>query len=455
MKKALLKNFSFTLLSLSYIACSDKDISDTLNSTNIENIINENNNSGLNNKDENTTNSGSNGNIIDKNSSETTNNNNGNDNLQKAIDIPYKNPLQPPTEANSSLEKYIELVTPQIHTLNGKIVKTLSGEITNDFTISSQYLWKISGEVKIIGSSISIEEGTILYAIDKNSSLIFSNGAKIIAIGSKTKPIIFSSLADIYLKDGNSGDWGGISIINSEDSILKYSLIKYAGYNRSAIKIESSNETNIIENIEIYRSFNDGIELSSSSINLRNIAFVQIKGDSLVLKNGSTNKAQNLLVVQGDEVSIESSAVQIDFGSNFIATNIEILSKNKSAGSGIYSKGGSIHLINSIITGERTGSCIQWETVGGLSGKANFQSNSFGNCSGGFISPANSLSSSNINDLSNIFHSGGDDLRNNSAVINPYSIDNWFDEYNNLYMGSYIENKTWFKNWTIGLEDLD
>ena len=66
--------------------------------------------------------------------------------------------------------------------------------------------------------------------------MIFSNGAKIIAVGSKTKPIIFSSLADIYLKDGNSGDWGGISIINSEDSILKYSLIKYAGYNRSAIK---------------------------------------------------------------------------------------------------------------------------------------------------------------------------------------------------------------------------
>ncbi len=430
------------IYSFSISGCSKKEVRDTssINITEVNESYNNNesNQSNGGNKDGNVSNSGSSG-------------NNNNNNVPKVDNI-YVNPLQPTAEENSSLPKYVEPTAEKLETLNGKSIKIISGEIFSDLTLSAKYLWKISGETKIIGASLIIEAGTTLYFSDRNSSLSILNGGNILAVGSKTAPIILTSESDLKSKLGNSGDWSGLSIIKSEDSIIKYMIIKYAGYNRSAFEIQDSSSNNVIEFLEIYRSYNNGIELNGGTVNLRNIAFVHVKGDSLYINGGWNGKMQNILISQGDDATNESSGIELDFGSNLLATNIEIFSKNSSAGSGIDSKGGSIHLINSIITGERKGACLQWESVAGLTGRGVFEANNFGKCSGGFVSPSNSIS---ISDTYNNFNSLGDDLRNSSKAINPYSLDSWFDEYNNLYVGAYIINNPWFKNWTIGLEDLE
>lgn len=101
-----------------------------------------------------------------------------------------------------------------------KVVKEVSGTLTGDITWSSDTIYLLKGFVRVgtdNGTTISatgkltIEPGTLILG-DRESkgTLVIQRGSQIIARGTETKPIVFTSERSVGLKQ--PGDWGGVVI---------------------------------------------------------------------------------------------------------------------------------------------------------------------------------------------------------------------------------------------------
>jgi hypothetical protein len=344
----------------------------------------------------------------------------------------YVNPFQPNTTVDPNAPLYEKIEEEKIY-LNGKEVKTLSNEISFSINLTSDFVWEISDEVKVLeGVVLTIENGTELFGKNETSSLTFQEGSTLIAIGKKSSPIIFSSKRAVDGNFSNSGEWGGITISNSYNSILKYVEINFAGHNRSALKIENESSNTILEFVKIYSSKSDGFQFVGGEINLRNSIVVGAFGDSLSLQNGWNGNVQNLYISQtSDLYGDKSSGVDIGKGSFGNFSNLLIESSAVGVGAGIYIRdGGDLTLLNSIILGERKGVCVESET---LLTESIILSNSFGNCGGGdmklisFDKDLNFVSKS---------ASSVEELSRGIEPTDPLTINSWFDEYPILYLGT-------------------
>ena len=132
---------------------------------------------------------------------------------------------------------------------------TLSGNINTTTTLTSDKVWVLKGYVYVTdGAKLIIQPGTIIISdIAEKGALCIERGAQIIAEGTPTKPIVFTSGKPSGEK--TPGDWGGIVILgraktnrsseptieggigrpyggtNDQDNsgVLKYVRIEYAG----------------------------------------------------------------------------------------------------------------------------------------------------------------------------------------------------------------------------------
>jgi hypothetical protein len=87
----------------------------------------------------------------------------------------------------------------------------LSGRINTDRTLTAGNTYKIRGIAYLVeGATLTIEPGTRIEG-EKSSrgALIITRGTKLVANGTKDKPIIFTSDASTP----SSGDWGGIVLL--------------------------------------------------------------------------------------------------------------------------------------------------------------------------------------------------------------------------------------------------
>lgn len=121
------------------------------------------------------------------------------------------------TEFDSSANKYPEPT------------QILSGNIKKDTKLFKKETYLLLGNVFVTDSiTLTIEPGTVILGDFKSkASLVITNGSKIIAEGTQTDPIVFSSSRDVKKK----GDWGGIFILGDapinkidEESELEYDL---------------------------------------------------------------------------------------------------------------------------------------------------------------------------------------------------------------------------------------
>ncbi|NJM80617.1 MAG: hypothetical protein HC854_15185 [Flavobacterium sp.] len=89
----------------------------------------------------------------------------------------------------------------------------MSGIISEDKTLSSRETYLLQGTVYVTNNAVlKIEPGTLIRG-DYNScgTLVITKGAKIIAEGNESFPIVFTSNKDSYSR--KPGDWGGIIIM--------------------------------------------------------------------------------------------------------------------------------------------------------------------------------------------------------------------------------------------------
>ncbi|HRP58626.1 MAG TPA: hypothetical protein PLH26_21430, partial [Agriterribacter sp.] len=87
----------------------------------------------------------------------------------------------------------------------------LSGKISTDRTLKEGTTYKLRGIVYVVdGATLTVEAGTRIEG-EKSTrgALIITRGTKLIANGTKEKPIVFTSDA----ATPSSGDWGGIVML--------------------------------------------------------------------------------------------------------------------------------------------------------------------------------------------------------------------------------------------------
>ena len=180
---------------------------------------------------------------------------------------------------------------------------TLSGTYYETITLTSDKVWTLKGYVYITnGSRLIIQPGTkIISDVAEKGALCIERGAQIIAEGTASKPIVFTS----GKPDGQKapGDWGGIVILgmaktnrateptieggigrayggtlnNDNSGVLKYVRIEYAGIAAlpnseiNALTLGGVGSGTIIENVQTIYANDDAFEFFGGTVSPRNL----------------------------------------------------------------------------------------------------------------------------------------------------------------------------------------
>lgn len=206
--------------------------------------------------------------------------------------IGLKNWLNPWTEFKPNKVEY------------GQPTEILTGNISKDTKLYKRNIYLLLGDVFVIDSTtLAIEPGTVIMGDFKTKgSLTISRGSKIIAEGTATDPIIFTSNRTIK----KPGDWGGIFILGEaptnkygNEASLNYGLtpteaknISYGGDNVDSdsgslryVRIEFAGKRT-----KDYGNFN-GLTLAGVGIEttINNIMVSYCKGNSYNVLGGQVN----------------------------------------------------------------------------------------------------------------------------------------------------------------------
>lgn len=215
-------------------------------------------------------------------------------------------------------------------------------------TWTNDRIWIMSGKVVVrSGGELTIEAGTIIKAesgqgVDA-TALIIAAGAKINALGTSAKPIIFTDINDnINYSNGvvspnrvhtDTGKWGGVIILGKaivgedggfddiEGIASGYDWTKYGGSDdadssgtlsyvsirHSGTQLAGGDEIQgltlggvgfgtIINNIEVVGSNDDGIEVFGGSANINNLVILSQRDDAIDIDEGYRGTITNAVV---------------------------------------------------------------------------------------------------------------------------------------------------------------
>ena len=234
--------------------------------------------------------------------------------------------------------------------INNKETVFLTGDIATDTTLSADNLYAINGEVNVLdGATLTIPAGTTLFGVTGSSYLAINRGAKIMADGTATNPIIFTSAQDVAgLNTGvEQGQWGGLTILGKADAnkgertyeagsqkygpvngladdadnsgILRYVAVKYSGYEvekdkeLNGISLAAVGSGTTIENIASIGSADDGIELWGGNVSINGLYVYNAGDDSIDTDQGYRGTLENVFAEQNvvdDEV--DSRVIEAD-----------------------------------------------------------------------------------------------------------------------------------------------
>jgi Secretion system C-terminal sorting domain len=110
-------------------------------------------------------------------------------------------------------------------------VKSISGNLYGNLNWSVDTVYFLKGKVYVkAGATLNIAPGTIIKG-DTASALIVVRGGRINAIGTPSKPIVFTSAAPVGSR--KAGDWGGLVISGNAKNNISGGIGKLEGGNLS------------------------------------------------------------------------------------------------------------------------------------------------------------------------------------------------------------------------------
>ncbi|MFC5047221.1 hypothetical protein ACFSTE_08140 [Aquimarina hainanensis] len=236
------------------------------------------------------------------------------------------------------------------HEVYPEAEETLPTIIDSDIFLSNDITYLMSGNVYVTKNALlTIEEGTIIRCdSEKSTSLVITKGAKLIAQGSKTQPIVFTS--NKSAKGRKAGDWGGIVIVGTgtinsptgtgiiegnfapqysifggdkdDDitTIMTYVRIEYAGQkiNRSkelnGLTLYALGKLSVINNIMISHSADDSFECFGGNVKMNNLISYKAKDDDYDFTLGYKGGMKNIVAIRHPYISDSSGsyAIEID-----------------------------------------------------------------------------------------------------------------------------------------------
>ncbi len=238
----------------------------------------------------------------------------------------------------------------------------VTADIATSTTWTADNTYNLQGQIYVLpGATLTIEPGTVIASTTNlGGSLAVTRGARIIAIGTQSEPIIFTSKADVATwtagnpKTGTlrvaCNEWGNLTIMgrayisenatpgntatfNANNVAVMEGLtqsspsdtrplygggqdddnsgsLSFVSFRYGGKVIGLNNELNglslggigretVIDHMEIMNNVDDGIEIWGGTVNLNYFSIWNVGDDSLDVDQGWRGKAQFGLIVQG------------------------------------------------------------------------------------------------------------------------------------------------------------
>lgn len=227
--------------------------------------------------------------------------------------------------------------------------RILTGVISENTTLKKgTYL--IMGSVYVAsGVTLTIEPGAVLRGdSDSTGTLIVTKGARIMAEGSETDPIVFTSSKPS--NDRKAGDWGGVIIYgdapvnryggmissiydsnpqynvfggtneNSDSGVLKYVRIEFAGKKinektmLNGLTLGAIGRKTKIEYIQVSLAKDDAFEVIGGNFDMNNMISFQNADDDFDFSMGTICTVSNSIAIRNPFISdnTRSRAFEID-----------------------------------------------------------------------------------------------------------------------------------------------
>lgn len=263
-------------------------------------------------------------------------------------------------------EKEIVIIT-QPGTGGGTTGQTiiLQGRINADTVLHKQNTYILKGLVYMVGNhTMTIEAGTLIkgsFSGADVAALIITRGSKIMAVGTPTDPIIFTSASP----NPQSGDWGGIvlcgkggynlsyngtaglyqveggidnangdGLAGSGDAVapapvdndnsgkLQYIRIEYAGYayqpdkEINSLTMAAVGSGTTIDHIQVIYAKDDAYEWFGGSVNCKFLIAYKTQDDDFDTDNGFKGKVQFGLVIRDSLIADISTSEAFESDGN-------------------------------------------------------------------------------------------------------------------------------------------
>jgi hypothetical protein len=387
--------------------------------------------------------------------------------------------------------------------INGRRVCELTGTITDDVLLTSNNYYELVGKVVVglddsASATLAIQAGTTVFGGTSFDFLVVSRGSQIVAEGTRTAPVIFTSVMDENLRGGADPDtsrglWGGLVIngyapINDcpegamggtagctkegeansgtfggdqpadNSGVLRYVVVKYAGSNvdpenqLNGIAFQGVGSGTQVEFVQVHNNLDDGIEFFGGNVNARYIVLTGNADDSLDWTDGWQGDVQYLLILQADDSAdngIEADNREGDESSQprslprianmTIKGNLDERAIRLRRGTGL-------QLFNSVVTDSNSCLRIQGDSLSLLGDGIGFDGVSFQCASvneGDDVAAIQALL-----DSSNVSEDG--------TAVPPadLSADSFFD--NTSFIGAVEDaDNDWTAGWTVGMPDSE
>ncbi len=240
--------------------------------------------------------------------------------------------------------------------------QTVTGAITANTTWTSDRIWTIDKKVVVgNGVTLTIQPGTIIKGTPGTgancSALIIARGGKINAVGTAANPIIFTASEDnikvgekagTNLTASDYGKWGGLLILGKAKcsltgDVAEYQIegiaatdtfglyggsdnadnsgtLSYVSFRHGGAEIGAGNEINgltlggvgsgtTINNIEIFGTFDDGVEYFGGTVSTTNVIVYGAIDDGLDIDQSYAGTVTNAMVVKN---TVADSGLEID-----------------------------------------------------------------------------------------------------------------------------------------------
>ena len=232
------------------------------------------------------------------------------------------------------------------------------------------------------GPVLTVEAGATLAFRSSGDFIIVNRGSQLFAVGTEDKPIIFTSVSDV---EGTVGpedvqQWGGMVINgfgvtnkcrytgsmaagnlatsdchvdaegaagldesqyggdNNEDSSgrLEYVIVKHTGAEvangdeLNGISFGGVGSNTIIKNLQVYSTYDDGIEMFGGAVSFENFVGVYVRDDSIDIDEGWSGSITNALVIQSE--SLGNHCIEADGIGSFSSLTSEAVEETISQG---------------------------------------------------------------------------------------------------------------------------